>query len=181
MKRCAAPTSIESLRRYFAADLDADRSARLEEHVFACDACAAAFDREGAMASALRGQIAPVVSHERVATLARAGLAVKRYVVPPGRRVEVVFPPGVSLLINALAVDADDAERIDLRITDVAGRPLLEVPGIPYDRGSGEVLIACQRHYRERFPWLVRFELISVNGAERAPLGAYLINHSWES
>lgn len=181
MKRCASPVAAETLRRYFAADLDAGEQAELEEHVFACDACAAAFDREGAMASALREQIAPVVSHERLAALARAGLVVKKCVIPPGATVDVVFSSAISLLINALAVDADDAERIDLRITDIEGRALVEVPAVPYDRGSGEVLVACQRHYRDAFPPLGRFELIAVKGGQRTPLGAYLINHSWES
>ena len=92
----------------------------------------------------------------------------------------MTFSAGLALLINALPVSADDVDRIDLTIADVSGRPLVEIPAIPYDRGSGEVLIACQRHYEEAFPSLVRFELTAVKGTERRALGVYAVNHSWE-
>lgn len=180
MKPCASPISRQALRRHFAGDLDADEGMKLEDHVFECDACAVAFDREGEMSAGLRAQIPPVISHERLAALERAGLSVKKYAVPPGRTVEVTFAADLALLINALPVSADDADRIDLTIADASGEPLLEIPAIPYDRGSGEVLIACQRHYEESFPALVRFELTAVKGTERCALGAYVVNHSWE-
>jgi putative zinc finger protein len=168
------------MRGYFAGDLGADEARKLEEHVFECDGCAAAFEREGAMAAGLREQIPAVISHGRLAALERAGVAVQKNVIPPGRTVDVTFPAGLGLLINALPVSADDADRIDLTIRDPSGRPLVEVAAVPYDRGSGEVLIACQRHYEAQFPPLVRFELTAVKGTERSALGAWAVNHLWE-
>jgi hypothetical protein len=64
-------------------------------------------------------------------------------------------------------VSADDADRIDLTIADESGEPIVEIPAIPYDRGSGEVLLACQRHYEQAFPPLVHFELTAVKGTQR--------------
>lgn len=172
--------SLEACRSYFAGDLPEEEAAKLEDHVFECDACARVFDREGAMALALRAQIPPVISHDRLVALQRAGLVVKKHVIPPGPTVDVTFSPELSLLVNALAVSADDAERLDLTIADGSGQLIAEIPGVPFDRGSGEVLIACQRHYEEAFPPLVRFELTAVKGNERRSVGAYAVNHLWE-
>lgn len=172
--------SIEALRCYFAGDLAEEEALRLEDHVFECGACARLFEREGAMSLALRAQIPPVITHYRLAALERAGLAVKKAVIAPGPTVDVTFSADLALLINALSVNADDADRLDLTITDGSGQTIAEVPAIPYDRGSGEVLIACQRHYEEAFPPLVRFELTAVKGNERRSVGSYAVNHLWE-
>lgn len=180
MKPCAAPASGETLRDYFAGDLGPGEAGRLEDHVFACDACAAAFDREGAMSASLRAEIPPVITHDKLAELQRAGLSLRRNVIAPGAAVDVRFSADLALLINALAVRADDADRVDLTIADASGRPLVEIPAIPYDRGSGEVLLACQRRYEAEFPPRVRFELTAVKGTERKALGTYVINHLWE-
>ncbi len=180
MSRCSAPVSLDAIRGYFAGDLEPSEAAALEDHVFECGSCDVAFVREGAMAAALRAQIPPVVSHERLAALVRTGLNVKRNVIPPDRTVDVVFSADVVVMINALTVNADDADRVDLVIADAAGEPLFEVPAIPYDRGSGEVLIACQRHFLDAFPPLARFELTAVKAGERTALGTYVVNHRRE-
>jgi hypothetical protein len=98
MKQCPSPISLEALRSYFAGELGAGEGMELEDHVFECDVCAAVFEREGAMSAGLRAQIPPVITHERLAALERAGLSMKKNVIPRGRTVDVTFSADLALL-----------------------------------------------------------------------------------
>jgi len=51
---------------------------------------------------------------------------------------------------------------------------------VPFDRQTGEVLIACQRHYEGMFPaGDPIFSVHAVEAGERRAVGEYVVTHVW--
>lgn len=176
---CAAPVSLELVHDYFAEELDSAEQAALEDHVFSCDACAGAFDRAAAFALGLRSLIPPVISHQKLESLRRMGQQIRVTRVEPERPVDVLFARELSLLVHALHADLERAERVDLEILDAHGQTIVGIEGVPFDRASGEVLIACQRHYQHAFPEVGTFRLSTLESGEHKRAFEYVVNHIW--
>jgi hypothetical protein len=167
----------ERLADYFALDLDPAQTAELEDHVFECSSCARSFERAGDLAAALRALIPPVISHEKLERLRRAGWTTKRVVVEPGNRIDAVFDRQLGLLIFALKAEPRDDERVDLEALSEDGQCFAELSGVPFDRGSGELLVACQRHYMDEYPPVIRFRAWAAGPESRRAIGEYVVNH----
>lgn len=162
---------------YFADDLDDADALALEEHVFACDACAALFDRAGTLAVALRQQIPPVISHARARRLEASGNSLKVTPIAPETPTSVEFSLDVDLLVHALRVDLTDASRVGLQFCAPDGAMLFEFEDVPFDADRGEVLVACQRHYMDTFPPRSVFRIVETSGDQRRALGEYVVDH----
>jgi len=61
------------------------------------------------------------------------------------------------------------------------GTTRMAFEGVPFDAEAGEVLIACQRHYRAMFPDGVdgHFIVHSVEDGRRAQVGKFFVEHVW--
>jgi len=162
---------------YFAGELDAPAASELEDHVFECAECAAHFERAGALANALGALIPPVISRDKLERLEKAGRVVKRVAVDPGTRIDAVFEKRIALLVFAFRGKFGADERIDLELCAEEGTRLVELTGVPVDRDQGELLVACQRHYAEDFPAVIRFRAWGVRGDDRRAVGEYVVNH----
>lgn len=173
------PVPFETLARWWLDDLPDAESAAFEEHLFACDTCSAASERLGDLVSGLRAWIPPVISHAHRDQLAREGKRIRMTPVDAGADAHARFDRDLDLLVHVLRGDLSRAERVDLEIggADRGWRVVLE--HVPFDRKAGEVLIACQRHYRDVFPGDPVFKVIIVEQGERRPLGDYLVIHEW--
>jgi len=155
---------------------DAPDADALEDHVFACDACAAAYTRLGAACEALRAVIPPVISHAHRDRIAAAGARIRLTPVDAGVDAEAVFATDVDLLVHVLKNDLSRAERVDLTLIVGDGSRELAFEAIPFDARAGEVLIACQRHYRYTVPGDPRFVLtITEGGVPRR--ASYFVHH----
>jgi hypothetical protein len=51
-----------------------------------------------------------------------------------------------------LLVDLEDVERVSVDIVLPDGSTLFSFGDVPFEPSAGAVLIACQRHFVERFP-----------------------------
>jgi hypothetical protein len=172
---CATPLSDEQLIAYWAGDLDDDASATVEDHLFSCLACTAACERIAAIAETIRELIPPIVSRDQVARLQAKGLHVVENRVAPGQRKACVFRPGTDILLHVLhGLDLGRIDTVDVIVSDEdSGTIFFEAQGVPFDRASGEVLVACQRHFSS-FPPNVVFDVRTrdSSGAERSTLFA---------
>jgi hypothetical protein len=176
---CPTPLTHEALSDYFAGVMERDDADRLEEHAFSCRACGQAFERAGALATALKQLIPPVITHQKLRELERAGAVIRLTPVEPAKPVEVVYAPELSLLVHALRGDTASSERIDVELCDSERRVYMTFERVPFDAESGEVLIACQRHY-EHLPHAVRyFRVYDVKAGVRRALGEYDVDHVW--
>lgn len=153
-----------------AADGDA-----LDAHVFECDACAVAYARLGELCATLRVTVPPVVSHGHRDRMAAMGTRLKHTPVEAGVPIDVTFDADVDLLIHALRGDFANADRIDLSVIGPQGQQGVVLEHIPFT--ATEVLIACQRHYRDIFPGDPTFVLVVTEGSTTRTASYLVVHH----
>ena len=179
----ACPT-YPALVALWAGELEEAEAAAVDEHLFGCDACAAATD-------ASRGSLEPcarsspfVISHAHRMRLEAAGTRIAvtdvEPTLDPTLRPMARFKPDVDLLVFALRGDVSSADRVDVEIASPTGEPRYVLEDVPFDRQTGEVLIACQRHYEGMFPaGDPGFSVHAVQAGKRRAVGEYVVTHVW--
>jgi hypothetical protein len=172
MNPCASPISFETLVDLWTFELPSADA--VEAHLFSCDACARASERVGALLEALRAVVPPVISHARLERLRSAGLRIGRTWIEPGDS-RARFLPEFDLLVHALRADLSRAEQVDLEIDSPSGQ--MDLVHVPFDRDSGELLIACERHYQPLGD--PTFKVYAVQGGERRKVAEYFVVHEW--
>lgn len=175
------PVSFETLVALWAGELPEDEASAVEEHLFACDACAAAQDRFAPLASALREFIPPVISAAHRDRLAASGVRIRFTPCAADAEATAAFAPDVDLLVHGLRGDLSRAERVDVEMIAPDGTVARGFDAVPFDRAAGEVLVACQRHYEALFapgeqPF---FRVYAHEAGERRQVGEYLVVHIW--
>jgi hypothetical protein len=146
---CNAPIGWEALVAYWADDADAAETDRIDEHLLGCEPCSAESARVAAVAGAVRSILPPFLDHARLELLRAQGHRIRENSVQPDERKPVVFPADSDLLVHKLkGLDLTGASTVGISITvEETGELLLAEPTVPFDRDSGEVLIACQPHF----------------------------------
>ena len=179
---CATPLGWEELVAYWAGDLEPTEVDRLDEHLMGCGVCTAESARVAALAAAMRGFIPHILDHAMVAALRARGLRITENPLLPDERRPVVFGLDTDVLLHRLrGLDLSAVERVTMRITvEETGALLHEAPSPPFDRDSGEILIACQRHFASMPPNIVaKVRMRDAAGAER--VARYPIPHIYAS
>ena len=177
---CGAVTS-EEIVAYWADDLAIEEVDRLDEHFMGCAACAEASARIAVLAEAMRTIIPPIVDHAALAALRARGYRIRENPLTPGERKPAVFEAETDLLVHKLAgLDLTEATSVALLMTvEETGDVLLDDPSVPFDRDSGELLLACQRHFASLPPNIVVH--VRVRGASGSEVGShYPIPHIFE-
>jgi hypothetical protein len=176
---CAHPLPFETLAALWS-DPDAEGSAEVEQHLFACDECAARSHKLAKLVGGLRESIPAVISHDHRDRLVRGGRRIRNTLVDPRVEVHAHFTRDVDLLVHVLRGDLSKAEHVDVDVVLPDGSLFLRLEHVPFDAKAGEVLIACQRHYRELRDGDPRFRVHAVEGGVRRSVGEYLVVHHWE-
>jgi hypothetical protein len=181
MTSCSAPTPFETLVALWTGDLASDAADLVEAHLFTCDACAQTSDRLGQLVAGLRQVIPPVISHAHRDRLIARGLRLRQTPVQSGVDAEAHFTAEVDLLVHVLEGDLSRAERVDLEVLSPEGTSLIELPHVPFDRQTGQVLVACQRHYQghEVVGSDPLFRVHAIEGGIRREVGSYFVRHYW--
>ncbi len=179
MSACATPVTFETLVAWWTGDLAADQADRVEEHLFTCDACAAASARLAKLAAGLREHLPPVISHAHRDRLLAKGARIRVTPVDAGVDARAPFGLDVDFLVHALRADLSRAERVDVEVVmQERSEPLL-LEAVPFDAKTGEVLICCQRHFQHLSATDPTFRVHVVEGGQRRRVGDYLVVHEW--
>lgn len=177
---CATPIPWEELVAYWAGELDEREVDRLDDHLIGCRTCSAESARVSAVTEALRAMTPPIIDHARLATLHARGHQIRDNVVEPDQRNTVVFGAETDFLIHRLHVDLSLATRVEVQVTvEETGAVLLAEPSVPFDRDSGEVLIACQRHFAS-FPPNILVVVHAHDAAGGETVTRYPLPHVFE-
>jgi DNA-directed RNA polymerase specialized sigma24 family protein len=59
------------------------------------------------------------------------------------------------------------------------GTAVVQLTHVPFDRQSGEILVACQRHYQNHPVPDPVFQVHAVAGGVRREVGRYFVRHTW--
>jgi anti-sigma factor RsiW len=176
---CRAAIPWADLVQYWAGDLDAAATDRVDEHLMGCATCSAEAARVAAVVSALRELVPPVVTRAALTAMRARGARIRENAFVPGQTT-AVFPKDAELLIHRLGgFDLSSAVRVHVAIRRESTRELFaEVADAPFDPQEG-VLIACHRHYAS-LPADVLVEVSAFDAQGGSRLAAYSIPHVYE-
>jgi hypothetical protein len=177
---CTNPVGFETLVAWWTGELATDEAARVEEHLFACDACAGLSERFARLAAGVREHLPPIISPAQRDRLLARGTRIRITPVDAGVDATAVFGPEVDLLVHALRADLSRAQRVDVEIVMQGWSEALLCEGVPFDAKSGEVLVCCQRHFQHMSPADPLFRVHVVEFGERRRVGDYLVRHIWQ-
>lgn len=173
------PVGFETLAAWWTGELAGDEAARVEEHLFACDACAGASERFARLAGGLREHLPPIISPAQRERLLAQGTRIRVTPVDAGVDATAVFAPDLDLLVHALRADLSRARRVDVEIVMQGWSEPLLCEGVPFDAKAGEVLVCCQRHFQHMSPADPLFRVHVVESGERRLIGDYFVRHIW--
>lgn len=176
------PIPFETLVAYWAHELSVEEADVVEEHVMACAACTTASERIAVIATTLRAVIPPIVSLDRVEKLRENGARIVENRVTPGERRPVVFASGIDVLLHRLGgLDLAITEHVTVTVRDDDTGVVLTVhPHAPFMRDTGEILVACQRHFAA-FPPNVRFDVEATTRTGSVTRASYVVPHTFEA
>ena len=179
MTPCASPLPFETLVAWWTGELPPGETARVEEHVFGCDACAEASARLAKLATGLREQVPPIISRAHRDRLVAGGARIRVTPVEAGFEATAVFGPDVDLLVHTLRADLAGIARVDVEVLMKGRHEPILCEAVPFDAAAGEVLVCCQRHYQHLSTEDPVFRVYAVEAGERRPLGDYFVRHVW--
>jgi hypothetical protein len=178
MTGCSAPAGWEKLVAYWSGDLPSTEQQALEEHLMACASCTTESARVAAITETLRGMIPPVVTRAMVDGLRAKGMRVHDRAVSPGEEREEHFPRDADILIFHLTgarLGRDARVQLTVRVAN-SGEILVALEDTPFDEGTGEVLLCCQRHFAALPPDL-EVEVLVREADGRQHASRYTIHH----
>ena len=176
------PDGEATLLAWWLDELPEAEANEFEEHLFACDDCAARLESllglRGSVKQALLGaRFATAVSPGFLQQMRESGLRLREYRVPAGGSVACTIAPEDDLIVSRLEASLAGVRQLDLIFDD--GGTQHRAAHIPFDAASGEVTVippvALIRGWKTATQ---RMRLVAVNlGAEQV-IGEYTFNHS---
>jgi hypothetical protein len=178
---CAAPLPFETLVAYWAGDMPQAESDAVDAHLIGCATCATAAERIAVITEGIRASISPFITARELEAFRARGLRVEENPLRPGERAPVLFRRDVDLLVHRLReLDLSRAERVQVRVlSEKTGEVMMESPAAPFEAASGEVLIACQRHFSDLPPDVV-FEVSVIEAGVTKASATYVVPHLFE-
>jgi hypothetical protein len=179
---CAAVAP--ELAAYWLGELDGEREAELEEHLFGCEACSARLRElvrvgKGIKGAMRAGQVPAVVTAAFIRRLQASGLRVREYRLQPGGSVNCTVAPDDDLVIAHLHAPLKDVQRLDFLLDDVTSGIRWRAEDVAFDSSSNEVVFLPDvAGLRDITAATLRAQLLAVDrGAERV-IADYTFNHS---
>ncbi len=185
------PLPLEELIAYHLGELDGEPAEAVEEHYFACGACARRLEAVGRLAAGIvevvrRGEVTASVTSTLLARGVERGLRVRRYRVSPGEAVSCTAAPDDDFVAIVLGLGLREADAIDVAVSwvalDTGATEERAIEEVSVERDVGEVvLLFSGARIREapRSRWEM-YAVVHAAGQERR-VGPYVLNHTpWE-
>jgi anti-sigma factor RsiW len=173
---------LETIAAFTLDELDTETADAFEEHYFGCDACTARLEQLRELVTKLGSALPPILTAERRRALEAAHPGHAVVDVRPGQTAELhlgaLAPVGLWVMHAPLA----GVKRVDFEARDATGAPLFALDDVPFDAARGEVVLACQVHYRA-LPGTSRLEvsLTATDATGARAVNAYTLEHFFES
>lgn len=163
-------------------ELTEAETAAFEAHFFGCAGCFGQAKRLHQLLGDFRSVLPPFLTTERHQRLAASRSSLPAVHVAPGEQATIRLGGRAPVGIWVMHAVLTDVERVDFEARSADGALLFAVPDVPFDRERGEVLLACQIHYRALPMGPNLFGKLSARqGAETRVLGEYVLNHIFDS
>ncbi len=179
----SCPLAPGVLLDYWTGDLPESRSNEVEEHLFACEACATRLDEIAALAAGVRrltaaGRFRAAVAPSLVDLLVARGLRVRTYRPRRGEIIPCGAAPEDDLLVARIPLDLRDVARVDVAVCDERWAERERLADVPVDRRRSELVIAERTdHPSLGAAYVLRLRLLAVDAAGDRELGTYALAH----
>jgi hypothetical protein len=180
---CVQPVSSAQADDYWAGELAPRDEARIEDHVFACAACAATLADGEALARGVRrlvhsGTFHALVTDTVLNRLARDGVRLRTYALGPGDVVPCAVWDGDDVVVTRLRGDLSGVDTVSVVATLANGEELTRSEGLTIRPGQHELINAISAPLVRQMPaTTVRWRVTGRrDGADRL-LGEYTLTH----
>jgi len=181
--RCATPIAFDDVVDYWAGDLTRAEEDRIDEHVFACAACA----RELAAAEALAAGIAAVVREGRLNTvvtdailnrLAADGVRIRMYTLEGSGVVPCAVWADDDLVVSRLRADFAGVDAVTIVTRQASGEEMSRLVDVPVHPGQREILNAFSAAHLRHLPATrVQVSVIAQAAGGERTLAEYTLEH----
>jgi anti-sigma factor RsiW len=173
---------LETIAAYTLDELGEEEQVAFEEHYFGCDACLAQAERMQRLVAELQATLPAVLTRGRRERLEASHPRPAAVDVQPGETASIRLAGDAPVGLWVMHAPLAGAERVDLEAHDASGNPLFTLRDVPFDAERGEVVLACQVHYRA-LPGVekMRASLIATDAKGPRQVGEYLLDHRFES
>lgn len=174
------PTS-ETAARWLLHELSDEEANAFEEHYFGCDACLEMLERLEKSRILLENALPAILTPERRRELEQRPEPVPAVHVHAGERRSIRLGPERPIGIWVLHAELEHAAEVDIAVFAESGAPVLSLRDVPFDRGAGEVVLACHTHYRHLAAGTkLEAELSARSSTGEQSLGRYVLCHEFE-
>jgi anti-sigma factor RsiW len=161
-------------------ELPREPAEAFEEHYFECDQCFRRAQHVHRLVAELDASLPPLLTNERRKKLdaARPGLpAVK---VRPGEQATLRLGDPNDVGLWVMEAPLANATRVDFEARAPDGELLFAHRDVPFDAARGEVVLACQVHYRVLpLGEKVRVSLRATDRGGREHVSEYSLHHEF--
>ncbi len=181
---CTSPLDFFALVDYWLAELAPADEERVEEHLLGCATCSErlwglADLAEGIGTLVRKGVVRGVVTSGFLERVAKEGLRVREYRVPPGGSVQCTVTAEDDLLVARLVAELRGVSRVDIAICDAAGREQERLRDVPLSPSTEEVVFLQRIKSVRTLPAYVRcLKLLAVEPERERLLGEYTFIHT---
>jgi hypothetical protein len=162
--------------------VDPSSTEGFEEHYFGCDVCLARVERIQRLVDMLHASLPTLLTAERRRDLAARHPGMPAIGVEPGGRATMRLGPDARVGIWLLRAPLARARRVTFEARNALGAKVLELSDAPFDAARGEVVLACQVHFRVMpAPQELHVRLTIDEPGGKRPVAEYVLDHQFES
>lgn len=173
--------NLETIAAYTLDELAEDELRAFEEHYFECDACLAQTERMQRLVQELETTLPSVLTTARRKRLETTLPRPKAVDVQPGGRATIHLADDEPVAFWVMHAPLAGATRVDFEARDDQGTTLLTLNDVPFDRERGEVVLACQIHFRT-LPGVENMQarLVATDAHGSRQVSEYRLDHHFE-
>lgn len=173
--------TLEAIAAWVEGLEEPNESEALELHLLECGDCTAQAERMQQLVASLRSALPPILTEARHGALLAKHQALPATHVQPGQTGVLQLSSADAVGVWVMHCDLTGVTRVDFEARGELGQVLLVLNDVPFDAVRGQVLLACQLHYRAvPDSQQMRATLRSAGPAPRE-LGEYILDHQFET
>jgi len=157
-------------------------SEALDVHLLECGSCSAQAERLQQLVASLRSAVPAVLTKARHGALEAKHGRLPATHLAPGQTGVLSLSDAVAVGVWVMHCDLSGVTRVNVEAHDENGVRVFNLADVPFDVERGQVLLACQVHYRAMpTGHLLRTTVSDAGGAEPRQLGEYFLDHRFEN
>ena len=181
--RCSAPIAFAEIVDYWAGELAPAEVDRIDEHVFACAACARQLATVEAMgrgiASVVReGRFRGVITDAILTRLSADGLRIRMFTLEGQGVVPCAVWAGDDIVISRIRADFTDVDSVTIVSRQASGEEISRISDVALRPGQREILNAFPAAYLRKLPATrVQITVTGHVGSADRTIAEYTLEH----